>query len=70
MYDATPFTFSEEPDNTAITYFADQLEEAGYNYYGTETLYSGVTGVEIKARLSYRGTTQGSFSFQKQNRIQ
>ena len=52
MYDATPFTFSEEPDNTAITYFADQLEEAGYNYYGTETLYSGVTGVEIKARLS------------------
>jgi DNA-directed RNA polymerase I subunit RPA2 len=52
VYDATPFTFSEEPNNTAISYFAEQLEQAGYNYYGTETLYSGVSGVEIKVRVS------------------
>merc|ERR550519_1241047 len=51
--DATPFTFSEDSDNQAIDYFARQLEEAGYNYYGTETLYSGVTGVEMKAEISF-----------------
>ena len=51
--DATPFTFSEDPDNEAIDYFARQLEEAGYNYYGTETLYSGVTGVEMKAEIFF-----------------
>ena len=51
--DATPFTFSEDPDNEAIDYFARQLEEAGYNYYGTETLYSGVSGVEMKAEIFF-----------------
>ena len=51
--DATPFTFSEDPDNEAIDYFSKQLEEAGYNYYGTETLYSGVTGVEMKAEIFF-----------------
>ena len=28
-------------DNDAIDHFGKQLEEAGYNYYGTEVLYSG-----------------------------
>ena len=51
--DATPFTFSEDPGNDAIDYFAQQLEKAGYNYYGTETLYSGVSGVEIKAEIFF-----------------
>ena len=51
--DATPFTFSEDPDNEAIDYFARQLEQAGYNYYGTETLYSGVSGVEMKAEIFF-----------------
>jgi hypothetical protein len=46
-YDATPFTFSEDKNNTAIAYFGEQLEAAGYNHYGTETLYSGVHGKEI-----------------------
>merc|ERR1719281_1973421 len=53
VYDATPFTFSEDHDNDAIDYFAQQLEQAGYNYYGTETLYSGVSGVEIKAEIFF-----------------
>merc|ERR1719153_470003 len=51
--DATPFTFSEDPDNQAIDFFAQQLEKAGYNYYGTETLYSGVSGVEMKADIFF-----------------
>ena len=29
------------------------MEDAGYNYYGTETLYSGVTGVEMKAEIFF-----------------
>merc|ERR1719244_1385562 len=53
VYDATPFTFSEADDNDAIDYFAKQLEQAGYNYYGTETLYSGVSGVEMKAEIFF-----------------
>jgi len=51
VHDATPFTFSEDKDNDAITYFAHQLEDAGYNYYGTETLYSGINGVEMTAEI-------------------
>jgi len=53
VHDATPFTFSEDPDNEAIDHFARQLEEAGYNYYGTETMYSGVSGVEMKAEIFF-----------------
>lgn len=52
-FDATPFTFSESRDNDAIAYFAAQLEAAGYNYYGTETLYSGLSGLEMKAEIFF-----------------
>ncbi|KAJ8024605.1 DNA-directed RNA polymerase I subunit RPA2 [Holothuria leucospilota] len=48
-HDATPFTFSEK--NTAIEYFGKCLTEAGYNYYGTETMYSGTSGVELEAEI-------------------
>ncbi len=50
VHDATPFRFGEggardaadgAGGDDAIQYFARHLEEAGYNYYGTETLYSG-----------------------------
>ena len=27
------------------------MEDAGYNYYGTETLYSGINGVEMTAEI-------------------
>jgi len=53
VHDATPFTFSEDKDNDAITYFAQQLEDAGYNYYGTETMYSGMKGVEMTADIFF-----------------
>ncbi|KAI0340867.1 beta and beta-prime subunits of DNA dependent RNA-polymerase [Trametopsis cervina] len=47
--DATPFQFSEE--DTAVDYFGDQLLAAGYNYYGNEPMYSGITGQEFAADI-------------------
>ena len=44
-HDATPFTFSEK--ETAYSYFGEQLRSAGYNYYGSERMYSGITGTEL-----------------------
>ena len=54
VHDATPFKFGEEKghDVDAIDFFARQLETAGYNYYGTETMYSGTDGVPMKASES------------------
>uniref|UniRef100_A0A8C6UEG3 DNA-directed RNA polymerase n=1 Tax=Neogobius melanostomus TaxID=47308 RepID=A0A8C6UEG3_9GOBI len=48
-HDATPFTFSEE--NAALEYFGEMLKAGGYNYYGTERLYSGVSGLELEADI-------------------
>lgn len=47
--DSTPFTFSE--DFAAADFFGDQLRKAGYNYYGNEPMYSGITGQEFKADI-------------------
>ncbi|KAF9567413.1 beta and beta-prime subunits of DNA dependent RNA-polymerase [Agrocybe pediades] len=47
--DATPFKFTEE--DTAINYFGEQLRAAGYNYYGNEPMYSGITGQEFAADI-------------------
>ncbi|CAK45911.1 uncharacterized protein An11g01770 [Aspergillus niger] len=47
--DSTPFQFSEE--NTAADYFGHQLRKAGYNYFGNEPLYSGITGKEFAADI-------------------
>jgi DNA-directed RNA polymerase I subunit RPA2 len=41
--------FSEE--DTAIDYFGQQLLAAGYNYYGNEAMYSGITGQEFAADI-------------------
>uniref|UniRef100_A0A669CJU9 DNA-directed RNA polymerase subunit beta n=1 Tax=Oreochromis niloticus TaxID=8128 RepID=A0A669CJU9_ORENI len=48
-HDATPFTFSEE--NSALDYFGELLRAGGYNYYGTERLYSGLSGQELEADI-------------------
>merc|ERR1719192_151950 len=53
VHDASPFKFSDETDNDAIDFFGKQLEKAGYNYYGTETLYSGTDGVEMTADIFF-----------------
>jgi len=41
--------FSEE--DTAVDYFGKQLVAAGYNYYGNEPMYSGITGQEFAADI-------------------
>ncbi|KAF4528628.1 hypothetical protein B566_EDAN009232 [Ephemera danica] len=51
VHDATPFRFSE--DDTAINYFGTLLKEAGYNHHGTERMYSGVDGREMKADIFF-----------------
>lgn len=48
-HDATPFTFSEE--NSALAYFGEMLKAAGYNFFGTERLYSGISGLELEADI-------------------
>eukprot|EP00105_Crassostrea_gigas_P025965 XP_011446725.1 PREDICTED: DNA-directed RNA polymerase I subunit RPA2 [Crassostrea gigas] len=48
-HDATPFQFSEE--EPAIDHFGKLLVKAGYNYYGTERMFSGVNGQELEADI-------------------
>ena len=49
--DATPFSFHESGDKVSIDYFGEQLQAAGYNYYGSEALYSGSSGCVLQADL-------------------
>jgi DNA-directed RNA polymerase I subunit RPA2 len=49
--DATPFTFHESGDKVSVDFFGEQLQAAGYNYYGSEALYSGVSGCVMQADL-------------------
>ncbi|XP_030355304.1 DNA-directed RNA polymerase I subunit RPA2 isoform X3 [Strigops habroptila] len=48
-YDATPFTFTEK--NSALKYFGETLVSAGYNFFGTEKMYSGISGLELEAEI-------------------
>ncbi|KAG1649768.1 DNA-directed RNA polymerase I subunit RPA2 [Nymphon striatum] len=50
-HDASPFKFSE--DSSAIDYFGKMLKLGGYNYYGTERMYSGVDGREMEADIFF-----------------
>ena len=47
--DCTPFKFDEE--DRAIDYFGHQLMKTGFNYYGNEPMYSGITGEELAADI-------------------
>jgi DNA-directed RNA polymerase I subunit RPA2 len=47
--DSTPFQFNE--DDTAPDFFGEQLRQAGYNFYGNEPMYSGITGKEFAADI-------------------
>ncbi|CAH1407605.1 unnamed protein product [Nezara viridula] len=51
VHDATPFEFSEE--DTAIEHFGKLLQAGGYNYYGTEKMYSGINGCEMNAAIFF-----------------
>ncbi|EGD78089.1 RNA polymerase [Salpingoeca rosetta] len=46
FYDSTPFQFDE--DDTAVEFFGEELRKAGYNYFGHERMYSGITGEELE----------------------
>ncbi|ELP89482.1 DNA-directed RNA polymerase I subunit RPA2, putative [Entamoeba invadens IP1] len=47
--DGTPFKFDEQ--NRAVEYFGKQLLKYGYNYYGSEPMYSGITGTEMQTDI-------------------
>lgn len=51
VQDATPFRFTEK--DTAIDYSGRLLEAAGYNYFGTEKMYSGIDGREMNAAIFF-----------------
>ncbi|VDK87186.1 unnamed protein product [Onchocerca ochengi] len=50
-YDSSPFVFNEK--KTAIDHFGQLLVNAGYNYYGNETMYSGVDGREMEVQIFF-----------------
>jgi DNA-directed RNA polymerase I subunit RPA2 len=47
--DSTPFRFSER--HRAVDFFGEQLRAAGYQYYGSEPMYSGVNGEPLHADI-------------------
>jgi len=49
--DSTPWKFEDKKGNTAVEFFGNQLQAAGYNYYGNEPMYSGITGTELAADI-------------------
>ncbi|XP_075213052.1 RNA polymerase I subunit Rpl135 isoform X2 [Lycorma delicatula] len=51
VHDASPFKFTES--DTAIDYFGKMLQAGGYNYYGTEIMYSGLDGREMTADIFF-----------------
>lgn len=49
-HDASPFRFGDAPERTrAVDYFGEQLRAAGFSYYGSEPMYSGITGEAFTA---------------------
>jgi DNA-directed RNA polymerase I subunit RPA2 len=48
--DAAPFLFSRDGLD-ATKHFGEQLKAAGYYYYGSEPMYSGILGNEMKADI-------------------
>jgi DNA-directed RNA polymerase I subunit RPA2 len=47
--DASAFQFSES--ESAADYFGEQLRTAGFNYYGNEPMYSGISGQELRVDI-------------------
>lgn len=53
MADASTFgtNLGFDEKNTPFDYFGKKLAKAGYNYFGSEILYDGTTGEEMKAEI-------------------
>lgn len=47
--DASAFTASEQPD--MVDNYGRLLQQAGFNYYGKERMYSGVNGNQMEAKI-------------------
>lgn len=43
--------FHQFEDDDAIGYFGKELLDKGFNYYGNEVMYSGVSGEQLKAEI-------------------
>lgn len=43
--------FSQFQEDDAIGYFGKELLDKGFNYYGNETMYSGVSGIQMDADI-------------------
>jgi DNA-directed RNA polymerase I subunit RPA2 len=43
--------FQQFEDDDATGYFGRELLEKGYNYYGNEVMYSGVSGLQLRADI-------------------
>lgn len=50
-FDATPFQYSEK--KRATEEIGEKLVQRGFNYYGNEVLYSGITGEQFKADIFF-----------------
>ena len=44
-------TFEKYPDDDAIDFFGKELVKNGYNYYGNESMYSGIFGDLMKVDI-------------------
>lgn len=44
-------TFEKYKDDDAVDYFGKELVKQGYNYYGNETMYSGIFGTQMKVDI-------------------
>ena len=44
-------TFSQFENDDAIGYFGKELLKNGFNYYGNEIMYSGISGMQLKADI-------------------
>eukprot|EP00300_Choanocystis_sp_HF-7_P004741 c13684_g1_i2.p1 GENE.c13684_g1_i2~~c13684_g1_i2.p1 ORF type:complete len:1168 (+),score=258.71 c13684_g1_i2:402-3506(+) len=51
FHDSTPFQFTENDHTTAVDFFGAQLAKTGYNYYGTELMYSGTSGEPLECHI-------------------
>ena len=50
-HDATPFQFDN--NQSAIDYHGNLLKKAGYSYYGTESMYSGINGRQLEVDIFF-----------------
>ena len=44
-------TFNKYTDDDIVAHFGKELQKHGYNYYGNETMYSGIFGEEMKVDI-------------------